>query len=419
MRVLIVTTEPVPLPGCMTTGAGLRAWGLVQGLRCRGIGAEVAMPRDALGRYTREQREAASDWIFDRDRLTDHVRDRHPDVLVMQHWGLMDRLGAVGCPLAIDLAGPHLLERRFWESPSPDLDLAQKMAALGRADFLTCSGRYQRHYFLPFALQAGFDPTDPGLLPVIPYSVSPELPEPADHDALDFVYTGLFLPWQDPAVAIDSVLSVLDRREAGRLVFVGAAHPAGDVSRGRFEKVLFRLGRSPRAIQEPARPYEDLVALLVRCGAALDLMAWNSERELAFTSRTVVYLSCGLPVLYNDYSELSDYIYRYDAGWTLDPQDGGGIETLVEGLVADPGEIERRRENARRLVRENLTWDRTIEPLAVWCENPVRREGKGVKGSGQMLSELQVRLEASETARREMEGRRLVKLSNFIRGLRG
>ncbi|HUT25474.1 MAG TPA: hypothetical protein VM492_14105, partial [Sumerlaeia bacterium] len=150
MRILVVTTEPVPLPGFSTTGAGLRAWGLAEGLRGRGFDVEVAMPMDAVANVSADQRKRVESFLFERKRLTEHVRARNPDVLVMQHWGLMDRLGDVACPLAIDLAGPHLLERAFWGSPSPERDLAEKLDALARADFLTCSGRFQRHYFLAF-----------------------------------------------------------------------------------------------------------------------------------------------------------------------------------------------------------------------------------------------------------------------------
>ncbi|MGB9693138.1 MAG: hypothetical protein ACPL7D_13335, partial [Candidatus Sumerlaeaceae bacterium] len=41
-RVLVITPEPLPLPGQATTGAGLRAWGLTMGLRMRGFDAIVA-----------------------------------------------------------------------------------------------------------------------------------------------------------------------------------------------------------------------------------------------------------------------------------------------------------------------------------------------------------------------------------------
>ena len=92
-------------------------------------------------------------------------------------------------------------------------------------------------------------------------------------------------------------------------------------------------------------------------------MKRNAERELAFTTRTVVYLWCGLPVIYNDYSELSDYIREYNAGWTVDPEDRDAIRAVLKDIFEHPEQIRERSRNAQRLVQERLNWDLTIDPL--------------------------------------------------------
>jgi hypothetical protein len=418
MSVLVVTTEPLPFPGVPVTGAGLRAWALVQGLRSFGLEAEPAIAADAARHLSPEQAEPLKPFLFERHELTDHVRARKPDALVMQHWGLMDRLGPVDCPLAIDLAGPHLLERHFWGSAHPERDLADKLAALRRADFLTCSGRRQRLYFLGFAMQEGFDPADPNLLPVIPFSVSPQLPVPREFDPTAFVYAGLLLPWQDPSRGLEALLRAFERHNRGHLTFIGATHPAGDVSRGQFDSILQRIQASSQASLEPARAFTQLQEDLGRFGVAWDFMALNAERELAFPSRTVVYLSCGLPVVTQSGHELADWIARYDAGWNLDPASSDEhLEAFIERLLDAPDKIADKRENARRLVREKLTWDRTIAPLADWCRNPTRRSGKN-RQSLQTDETLQALRRESEQLReslQELQGRRLVRLSNLLR----
>jgi len=55
------------------------------------------------------------------------------------------------------------------------------------------------------------------------------------------------------------------------------------------------------------------------------------EREL-FTTRTVEYLWCGLPVIYNNYAEITDYIREYNAGWIVDPQDREAIATVLNEI---------------------------------------------------------------------------------------
>lgn len=410
MSIVLITTEPLPLPGVVPSGAGIRAWALAEGLRAQGFSVEIGMAEDAGKRMPEEVRREQKAAFFQRERLTEWVRERNPEILLMQHWGLMDRLGPVDCPLAIDLAGPHLLERYFWESPRLTQDVADKIHALERADFLCCSGHFQRHYFLAFALLAGFDPADSDLLPVVPYCLSPELPDCSQYDPERFVYAGMLLPWQNAALPVESLVETLEEQNRGRLTFLGGRHPAGDVSRGKFDGLIQHLEKSKKVSLEAPQPYQDLLPFLSGHGAALDLMAWNAERELAFTSRTVVYLAAGLPVLYNDYSELSGLIAEYDAGWALNPEDRSALEKVVRDILERPEQLGPKRQAAQKLVREKLNWTEAVKPLARWCQSPRRRSSKnGTLVPLKELEELRERLE-------NLEGRRLVRLSNWLRG---
>ena len=68
---------------------------------------------------------------------------------------------------------------------------------------------------------------------------------------------------------------------------------------------------------------DELLGIYSKASVALECMKYNLERELAFTTRTIEYLWCGLPVLYNDFSEISGHIADYDAGWAVDPDFAG------------------------------------------------------------------------------------------------
>jgi hypothetical protein len=106
-------------------------------------------------------------------------------------------------------------------------------------------------------------------------------------------------------------------------------------------------------------------------------MAHNTERELAFTTRTVVALWSGLPILYNNYSELSTYIRDYQAGWALNPDDTAKIDDTLNFIFEQPDQVRSYGKNAQRLVHECLNWERTIEPLVSFCRSPCKREQTG------------------------------------------
>ncbi len=413
MAILIITTEPLPYPGMVTTGAGLRAWSLAQGLRTQGFDVITAMPTSVLPESAAQNPEIRSN-CFERRNLTAFIQEKNPDVLVVQHWGLMREIEMVECPLVIDLAGPHLLERAYWGSESFESDLYEKLAALRRADFVICSGEFQRHYFLSFLALAGFS-LEPQLLPVIPLSLSPEIPPYRQGEPDSFVYGGIFLPWQNPRDALTWLLEVFDEQQRGSLTFYGGMHPEGDVSGGTFQVLLERLEQHPRVKLKELIPYDLLLDEYQHASVALDLMARNLERELAFTTRTMVYLWCGLPVIYNNYSELSGYISRYEAGWVVSPEDEAGFKSIVAEILARPEEVRRRGQNAQRLVRDHFTWDKTIGPLSSFCREPRFRPDKEAAALSFESRDLQVaqltsELEQTRSALLTLKGKKIVRL---------
>src|SRR3990172_6428226 len=209
----------------------------------------------------------------------------------------------------------------------------------------------------------------------VPVSLSPALPTHEFSDETTFVYGGVFLPWQEPRVGLEEVMAQLRQRGQGRLRFYGGKHPVYPVDTGLFETLRSELEAHPHVSVRPMVAHDDLIEAYRHAHAAIDLMARNPERELAFTTRTVEYLWCGLPVIYNDYAELARYIREYDAGWTIDPLDAGALRDVVASIMDNPAGVERKSRNAQALVREQLAWDRTIDPLDAFCRRPRKITG--------------------------------------------
>ncbi len=373
--VLVITTEPLPVPGGLTTGAGLRAWGLAEGLRSCGFPVTMATPLE--GEQALTQSVSPTDdrvRYFRRPELAALIEREKPDIIVMQHWGLVYALPQLDVPLVIDLAGPHLLERLYWGNPDANHDREEKLAALRRADFIVCGGTFQRHYFYPYLAMAGHD-VRLEEFPVIPFSVSP-VPingSPAANTEATFIYGGAFLAWQNPELPIRWLLEEMDTVGRGRLLFYGGSHPSLDASGGKFIKLYQDMQRHSRVEVRGWRPFADLVKDYATEGhVALDLMQRNPERELAYTTRTMVYMQCGLPVIYNNYSELSNFITNNACGWCMDPTDENAFRSLVRQILEDPSQLTPMRERARAAAKDQ-SWDTTITPLADFCISPTRR----------------------------------------------
>lgn len=382
-RVLVLATEIVPLPGLPTNGGGLRGWSLARGLESAGLDVTLLFPREPLDALAPELDPdvvaAALPQTFSWADPSAAIREHTPDVVVCCSWFLAARLGPCPVPLAVDLAGPILLEFLYQDRAKAREFAALKPRGLALADFVTCAGERQRVYFYPWLTLAGFDQDDlTARVATVPIAVAPD-PAPSiaapGNAAPSILFGGVVLPWQDPLVPLRATLETLERRERGTLDLFLYAHPEHSRGARWLDWVRDEATRRPRLRLHPERqrPYAELLAEYRRADLAFDLFARNPERELAFNTRTVDYLACGLPPLYNDYAELAGPIARYEAGYVVDPADAAAVSAAVGAALDDPARLAARRANARRLVDERLTWDRTVAPLAAWCAQATRR----------------------------------------------
>src|SRR5437868_4094933 len=113
-RVLVLASSIIPLPGLPTNGGGLRGWTLAQGLAAAGHDVTVLFPRNSLdeqrAEIAAEARAAALPHTFEWDAPLAAIEERRPDVVVVCSWLLAGQLGSCPVPLAVDVAGPVLLE---------------------------------------------------------------------------------------------------------------------------------------------------------------------------------------------------------------------------------------------------------------------------------------------------------------------
>jgi glycosyltransferase involved in cell wall biosynthesis len=379
-NVLVLANSVVPLPGLPTNGGGLRAWTLARGLEAAGHTVTLLFPRHSLDEQlvaiAPEARAAALPHTFAWAAINETIALAMPDVVVASSWILAGQIRACPVPLAVDLAGPLLLEF-LAQDPTKGAALAHlKTAALAEADYVTCAGERQRPYFAPWLLLGGFTPTDcVERLGVVPISCDPRQEPHAPPNAEPrFLFAGMTYAWQDPLRALRATLAAIERHGRGRLLIHAAFHPVHSQGAAWFDELRALVADHPRVTLGGVLPYDELRAAYRETDLALDLYAHTLERELAFNTRTVDFLHAGLPPLYADYAELSPLIRDYNAGFVVPPDDDAAIAAALDAAFTDPAGLAARGRAAQRLARERLAWDRTIAPLAAFCAAPTRRQ---------------------------------------------
>jgi glycosyltransferase involved in cell wall biosynthesis len=383
MRVLLFANDLMPFGSLPTSGGGLRCYQLMKGLQAHGVEVLASMPGFTYlaEQYADAIPEPQKELLWRWETQDEILRRVSPDVVLFaSNWDHFGLTSNVDVPLVFDLHGSRLIETTMFGDP---VSVDRKVNILRRADCLLCAGERQRSYFYGWLHQAGRFPEDEHFIRYVPVSLSPDLPRHAypaadDPDAPRLVSGGGWYPWQNQARAVFVSCQEVTARDRGTVALYGTPHenptssPEERAIRDTYAEVL-KLARRSRRVQPRGYVGRDqLIEIYSRASAAIEVMQYNLERELAFTTRTIEYLWCGLPVLYNNYGEVGEHISEYDAGWTVDPDSEEEIRGALDEMFSDPDLVRQKGLNAQRLVRDRFTWDRTIAPLLAFLANPGR-----------------------------------------------
>lgn len=374
-KILVFTTEMLPGFGYRTAGGGIRAWNIGQGLASRGHKVIYSIPKslvDGKPNLPQEMQDAA----FAEKELNAVIDRIKPEVVVCIQWHLANKLKEVAVPVAIDLFGLLMLENMYFDEFDLEHFLTAKVEAMAKADYFVCASEKQVAYFLTWLMMSGIDPKE-DCIGCVPVSLSPELPErKVWKPDPEFVFSGIFWPWQNPFPGLNAVIETMNQQQRGQLKIYGGQHPYWKEYFIKYPNPEQELIKSDRVIYSDLILHEQLMQELLTTSVAVDVMAKNNERILAFPIRTVCYLWNGVPVIIGNYSDVSKLVEEYQAGWALDPKDTNGIKKVVEQIFAQPELVKQYSQNAQKLVREKLTWDKTIEPLHQFCLLPKKLEKK-------------------------------------------
>ena len=384
MKILVFTTDMLPLAEFPTSGTALRTFGLAQGLRAHGQEVITSVPKSALTRFlkhnqkhpslSKEKLQELTEFAFDGYNQSDVVARVNPDVILCGHWPALSLRVKPSQIVVVDLAGPHLLERHYQGDSDPRTAVLTKLGVVASADYFITSGPSQRLYFLSFLLRAGIEDAEQKIVQ-IPMPLDPKLPERtfknlADNSYPRFIFGGVFLPWQDPSWGLKQLIRELDVRQTGSLSLIGGKHPHYNIDTRTYDELFSELSQHPRVKAQPMLPYGSFVSQLQAADVALDLMGWNLERELAIPIRSSTYLWAGLPLIFNDYSDISQLLREYDAGWCISPGDESAFKEVIEEIYSNPELVKQKSQNAQALARAEFSWDKAAKPLLEILKSP-------------------------------------------------
>ena len=116
-------------------------------------------------------------------------------------------------------------------------------------------------------------------------------------------------------------------------------------------------------------PYAERQDYLLEADIGVSTHYESIETLFAFRTRLLDYLWAGLPMIVSSGDTLSELVAEHGLGYVVAPGDVEGLAAAILKLADEPDRRERRAA-AMAAVREQFTWERTLEPLVNFCRNP-------------------------------------------------
>ena len=367
--VVLVSNDVVPGMAMPVAAPGLRVYGISEGLRAHGFDVSTVVMRGPVASVWRRGIPPTGQpgtVVCHAGDLGGYLEQQTPAVVVLTNSNQIDFVRPVeGLRFVLDFFAPKMLElacdsSRGNRAAEMEKLRERKLRAIDLADAFVVNGYKKVPYFLAWLMQAGRDPRGTPLETVF-MPVPAALPVAEEHDILRIAVAGYLQGWNLPGPWLEHLV---DRLETGAasLDVVMPVHwgQSEDLESPRLEKI-----RDHRAVRSHgAMTFGDFQRFMSGIDVAVDLFGWTLEREYATVTRSIVAISCGVPVVHPPFTEVSPFIAEYEAGWVVDPADLAAVDAVFDAILAQDGEVQRRAENARRLWAEHFDPEVAVRPLA-------------------------------------------------------
>jgi glycosyltransferase involved in cell wall biosynthesis len=400
-KLLIISGDTV---GSNMGGVGVRNWELAHALsNCCEV--TLAVPNNTD--LTSERVKIVS-FVLEGGDLRPYAQGS--DLIIMHGFVLHFHpyLVEMNIPIAVDLYVPSLLEGLVWHDeddwkswiPSYEEYLRVQLELLLIGDYFFCASERQRDYWLgwlhaqkrinPHTYRQ--DPTLRQLIDVVPFGLPSKRPVKtgsvlkgtypgiAEDDKV-ILWAGGLWDWLDPITLIHAMAELVPNHPELKLYFLGTRHPNPIVSGMQMPDQTIALSQDLGLFERSIFfgewvAYEQRVNYLLE--ADLSVITHPAHIETRFSNRTRA-LDCiwtGLPIITTEGDAMADLVQAENIGFTVPPEDIQALTVAIDRMLAAGGR--RAYSESFNNLRDRLSWDKVVEPLADYCSSPNFAPDKGL-----------------------------------------
>ncbi|MEM2121951.1 MAG: glycosyltransferase, partial [Candidatus Woesearchaeota archaeon] len=356
------------------------------------------------------------------------------DVAYCQIWdsepSFLDAVSKI--PLIIDVYAPLLIEQSVFFSMNFKKITPHLMNAfirdrfipdtriLKHGDLYLVASERQRYYYMGLLTSLGI--INPktyfhDFIKIVPYGVPDKEPEykgpvikgvVVPENKRIIIWPSGIMPWFDAETPIKAMKIISKKYSDVVLVFVGAFSKRSSKSltyKGfkKAEKLAKKLGLlNKNVFFTDWLPYDKRESIYFEAEFGISTYKKGYENDLAFRTRVTDMLYGRIPVICSEGDVLGEEIRKNGLGFVVKEGDEKDLADKIIYLLENKEEVVRIKKNIDNYVKNNLIWDKVVEPIDEFCNKPfkVKKElkldiykiledkEKLVKEQNKLLSEL-------------------------------
>jgi glycosyltransferase involved in cell wall biosynthesis len=208
-------------------------------------------------------------------------------------------------------------------------------------------------------------------------------------DTGDFVllWAGGLYDWFDPLTLIHAVARAAETRPEVKLFFLGVKHPHPNVPEMSIVSESRALARSLGLegknvfFNDSWVPFAKRGGFLLEADVGVSTHFQHLETTFSFRTRILDYIWAGLPILTTAGDTFADLVGEKSLGKVVLEKDVVGLASAILEMADDSIQLASN-SRAVRTIQHDFYWEKTLQPLIDFCDNPMTAPDRRTNFSG-------------------------------------
>ena len=354
LKALVFCSDKIPTAKLSTSGGGLRSYQIMNLLRSFGIRVYYSIPETVSSEIPASEKFKFVGF-YNLNNQKALIKNNNFDIIWWCNPGTVDgnlSIGNDNTLLCADFHGPTNLETTFVTGESLKNATSRIAENLQKINTFTFVSQSQREYWLGLLSSKGISP-DSAYGEVVNLSIPSSKSSYKIGQKIKFAFVGGWHPWLvDEELFIDVAYTIAGEQNA-ELHFLGGEH---SFNQNKYEKLISLLKEIESVHFHGFLSHSAYISFMQDSSCALDLFSKSYERKIALSTRTVEFLSQGIPVIHPKWSSLAKIIEKADCGFVY--RNSKDLSEMIRLVSKCPERLKVASANSSKAIYEDFNFEK-------------------------------------------------------------